>query len=73
VDAVWPCVGVILVGIDPGECGCGIADTDTDEDGVPDCRDLCPGTVVGENDEINDDGCVDLTCTLSLLDHYMAG
>ena len=26
----------------PGQCGCGVADTDTDEDGVADCNDLCP-------------------------------
>jgi hypothetical protein len=27
---------------DPGQCGCGIPDTDSDGDGVADCRDLCP-------------------------------
>jgi hypothetical protein len=26
----------------PGVCGCGVADTDTDADGTPDCNDLCP-------------------------------
>jgi hypothetical protein len=26
----------------PGVCGCGVADTDTDSDGVPDCNDICP-------------------------------
>ncbi|MCE9595911.1 MAG: hypothetical protein K8S98_17115 [Planctomycetes bacterium] len=26
----------------PGQCGCGIADTDTDADGTADCNDLCP-------------------------------
>jgi hypothetical protein len=26
---------------DPGECGCGVADTDSDGDGVADCNDLC--------------------------------
>lgn len=26
----------------PGECGCGVADVDTDFDGVPDCHDQCP-------------------------------
>jgi hypothetical protein len=25
----------------PGECGCGVADTDTDDDGTPDCNDMC--------------------------------
>ena len=27
---------------EPGVCGCGIPDTDTDGDGVADCQDLCP-------------------------------
>ena len=27
---------------DPGVCGCGVADTDTDSDGTPDCNDECP-------------------------------
>ncbi len=27
---------------EPGICGCGVADTDTDNDGTPDCNDLCP-------------------------------
>lgn len=27
----------------PGTCGCGIPDTDTDEDSVPNCIDGCPG------------------------------
>lgn len=26
----------------PGQCGCGVADTDTDMDGTPNCNDLCP-------------------------------
>ncbi len=28
--------------LDPGICGCGVADTDTDGDGTPDCNDECP-------------------------------
>jgi hypothetical protein len=28
--------------INPGVCGCGVADTDTDGDGTPDCNDQCP-------------------------------
>jgi hypothetical protein len=28
--------------IEPGVCGCGVADTDTDLDGTFDCSDLCP-------------------------------
>ncbi len=27
---------------DPGTCGCGVPDTDTDNDGTPDCVDGCP-------------------------------
>jgi CSLREA domain-containing protein len=27
---------------EPGICGCGIPDTDTDSDGTPDCNDNCP-------------------------------
>lgn len=27
---------------EPGACGCGVLDTDTDGDGVPDCNDTCP-------------------------------
>lgn len=26
----------------PGQCGCGVADTDSDGDGRPDCNDSCP-------------------------------
>ena len=28
--------------IEPGICGCGVPDTDTDSDGTPDCIDNCP-------------------------------
>ncbi|MCK6448552.1 MAG: thrombospondin type 3 repeat-containing protein, partial [Planctomycetes bacterium] len=28
--------------LDPGACGCGVADTDGDGDGTADCLDLCP-------------------------------
>ena len=27
---------------EPGVCGCGVPDTDTDHDGTPDCNDKCP-------------------------------
>ncbi len=27
----------------PGICGCGVPDTDTDNDATPDCNDACPG------------------------------
>lgn len=35
----------------PGDCGCGVADTDTDGDGTPDCSDGCP-----ENPEMTKPG-----------------
>ena len=28
--------------IEPGICGCGVADTDSDGDGTADCIDVCP-------------------------------
>ena len=28
--------------VEPGICGCGVADVDSDNDGTPDCNDLCP-------------------------------
>jgi len=28
---------------EPGECGCGVSDVDSDGDTVPDCFDICPG------------------------------
>ena len=28
--------------VDAGDCGCGISDVDTDQDGAPDCLDECP-------------------------------
>lgn len=30
---------------EPGICGCGVPDTDTDNDGTPDCNDLCPNDI----------------------------
>ncbi len=27
--------------VNPGQCGCGVADTDSDGDGTPDCQDAC--------------------------------
>ncbi|MCH7704373.1 MAG: exo-alpha-sialidase [Planctomycetes bacterium] len=37
---------------DPGVCGCGVSDEDSDGDGVPDCIDVCPGF----DDNIDSDG-----------------
>lgn len=39
----------------PGVCGCGVADTDTDQDGVIDCKDQCPNTPMGMKVDAN--GC----------------
>ena len=38
-----------------GLCGCGIPDTDSDGDGVPDCDDLCPSNP--DKDDPGDCGC----------------
>jgi len=64
----------------PGVCGCGggticeCTDAnngiDVDQDGVPDCRDVCTDTPVG--DAVDESGCTPLMCTFELLDHYLA-
>lgn len=38
-----------------GVCGCGVAETDSDVDGVPNCNDVCQGTPPGTN--VDADGC----------------
>lgn len=46
--------------IDPGLCGCSIADVDRDQDGIPDCNDICPDDP--SNSDNDDDGtlnCID--------------
>ncbi len=40
--------------IDPGVCGCGVADADLDVDAVLDCIDNCPG--LSNPDQANEDG-----------------
>ena len=56
--------------LEPGVCGCGDADVDTDEDGALDCNDPCP---LDPDDDADDDGlcasecegedCVEGPCT----------
>ena len=41
----------------PGTCGCGVADTDSDSDGVLDCDDVCPG--FDDNADLDTDGTPD--------------
>jgi uncharacterized repeat protein (TIGR01451 family) len=36
--------------VQPGTCGCGLSDLDTDKDGVADCRDLCPYDPLDDSD-----------------------
>jgi hypothetical protein len=40
---------------EPGICGCGVADTDSDNDGIADCQDACPDTPANETADEN--GC----------------
>lgn len=40
---------------EPGECGCGTLDADTDDDGTPDCNDECPNSDMSATVVI--DGC----------------
>lgn len=43
---------------EPGICGCGVADTDTDNDGIADCIDTCPNDP--DNDADGDGVCGDV-------------
>ena len=38
----------------PGACGCGVADTDTDNDGIADCNDNCPNLAGVQGDACDD-------------------
>jgi hypothetical protein len=42
----------------PGICGCGVADTDSDSDGIPDCNDDCDNSIDSDGDGTSD--CDDL-------------
>ncbi|MEM7244468.1 MAG: thrombospondin type 3 repeat-containing protein [Acidobacteriota bacterium] len=45
-----------LTKTEPGLCGCGVADDDVDDDGVPDCLDNCPSTSNAGQADADDDG-----------------
>ena len=44
---------------EPGHCGCGVPDTDSDHDDIPDCSDGRPDQPI-EKGDLNNDGNVDL-------------
>lgn len=45
--------------VDPGECGCGAVEQDTDHDGVTDCVDTCPGIMNPDQVDFDGDGAGD--------------
>jgi hypothetical protein len=53
----------------PGQCGCGVPDTDGDFDGIADCLDNCPGLPGVQGDPCDDgdpntvNDIIDVTCT----------
>lgn len=60
---------------EPGKCGCGVAETDSDNDGTPNCLDQCPndagkivpgtcGCGIPEQDTANAAGCLPLRAAL---------
>ncbi len=51
---------------EPGVCGCGVVDEDSDGDGVMDCLDVCAGAVDVDSDGDGTMDCLD-TCSLDPL------
>jgi len=45
--------------INPGLCGCGVADADSDIDGTPDCNDNCPNDQNPDQEDTDSDGAGD--------------
>ena len=41
---------------EPGQCGCGVADTDRDGDGTADCKDNCPSNYNPDQADSDNDG-----------------
>ena len=39
---------------EPGSCGCGVSDLDTDNDQIPDCIDMCPELALAMGSECDD-------------------
>ena len=42
--------------VEPGDCGCGLAETDTDADGTADCIDNCPNNINPQQSDSDEDG-----------------
>jgi hypothetical protein len=49
--------------LEPGDCGCGVAETDTDFDTVPDCIDNCPDVPNATQADCDGDGVGDACST----------
>ncbi|MCK4858615.1 MAG: thrombospondin type 3 repeat-containing protein, partial [candidate division Zixibacteria bacterium] len=45
-----------LKSVDTGQCGCNVADTDTDTDGIADCNDNCPAVANPDQTDSNNNG-----------------
>ena len=55
---------------EPGDCGCGVDDVDTDSDGIPDCNDECPDTpddCTACTGDFTEDGAIDIHDLLYLV------
>ena len=59
--------------VEPGDCGCGVPDIDSDSDGIPDCNDNCPDISNPDQVDIDGDG-IGYACdnVISLTSDYAA-